>query len=74
MQSHSQVSSVRIGEVRSNCARWVMASFRHEALDRVSAKCSEEPFLYDTVKVYRCRKSIIFCKHLGAISEIFLED
>lgn len=32
------------------------------ALDRVSAKCSEDPFLFATVKLYHCRKSIIFCK------------
>ena len=65
------------GEVGSNCARcvqktWnvsgmedVVASSRYGSLDRVSVKCSEDPFLYATVKLYRCRKSIIFCRHLG---------
>lgn len=49
----------------------VVASSRHGALDRVSAKCSEDPFLYATVKLYRCRKSIIFCKRLGAEARSF---
>ena len=49
----------------------VVASPRHGALDRVSAKCGEDPFLYATVKLYRCRKSIIFCKRLGAEARSF---
>lgn len=77
------MSSVRDGEVGSNCVRcmrktWkvsgmegVVASSRHETLDRVSAKRSEDPFLYATVKLYRCRKSIIFCKRLGAEARSF---
>ena len=43
-----------------------MLSSRHGALDRVSAKCSEEPLLYDTTKLYRGRKRIVFCNRLGA--------
>ena len=49
----------------------VLALSRHGALDKVSAKCSEEPFLYDTAKLYRGRKSIIFCKRLGAEARSF---
>ena len=49
----------------------VVASSRQGALDRVSAKCSKEPFLYTTVKLYCCRKSIIFCKHVGAEARSF---
>ena len=70
------MSSVRDGEVGSNrlrCMRktWkvsgmdgVVASSWLGALDRVSAKCSEDPFLFATAKLCRCRKSIIFCKEL----------
>ena len=43
-----------------------MAISWYGALDRVSARCREDPFLYTTVKLYCCRKSIIFCRHLGA--------
>ena len=83
LRSRSRVSSVRDGEEGSNCATcvrntWkvlgmegVLASSQHGALDKVSAKCSEEPFLYDTAKLYRCRKSIIFCKRLGAEARSF---
>ena len=77
------MSSVRDGEVGSNCVRcmrktWkvsgmdgMVASSRLGALDRVSAKCSEDPFLFATVKLYHCRKSIIFCKRLGAEARSF---
>ena len=75
------MSSVRDGEVGSNCVRCVrktwkvsgmegeVASSRHGALDGVSTKCGEDPFLYATV--YHCRKSIIFCKRLGAEARSF---
>ena len=72
------MSYVRDGKVGFNCARWVqktwkvsgmegvVASSWYGSLDRVSAKCSEGPFLYTTVELYRCSRSITFCKCLGA--------
>lgn len=49
----------------------VVASSQHGTLDRVSTKCSEDPFLYLTVKMYCCRKCIIFCNRLGAEARSF---
>ena len=43
----------------------------HGTLDRVSAKCNGESFLYIAVKLKRCTKSIIFCSRFGAEARSF---